>query len=152
MRKALFVLGRAMFGGFFVYNGVNHFKNQEMMSGYAASKGVAAPDIAVLGSGAMLLAGGTSVLLGFRPRLGLATLIAFLIPTSLQMHGFWEVDDPQQQMNEMVNFMKNMALVGAALTMMHLPDRWPVSVEDETGSDHVTYPRLAPSDLRALPA
>ncbi len=101
---------------------------------------------------AMLVAGGTSVLLGFRPRLGLATLIAFLRPASLQMHGFWEVDDPQQQMNEMVNFMKNMALVGAALTMMQLPDRWPVSVEGTAGSDHVTYPRLGPADLRALPA
>lgn len=152
MRKSLFVLGRAIFGGFFVYNGINHFQNEQQMSGYAASKGVAAPDVAVIGSGAMLLAGGLSVLLGYRPRLGLATLIGFLIPASLQMHGFWEVDDPQQKMNEMVNFMKNMALVGASLTMMQLPDRWPISVEGEERVARVTYPRLEPGDVRALPA
>lgn len=152
MRKTLFVLGRAVFGGYFVYNAINHFRNEPMMSGYAASKGVKAPDLAVLGSGVMLLAGGLSVLLGYRPRLGLATLIGFLIPTSLQMHGFWEVDDPQQQMNEMVNFMKNMALVGASLTMMQLPERWPISVEQTTRGDRVSYPLLAPADLHALPA
>lgn len=112
MRKTLFVLGRAVFGRFFVYSGINHFMNEKQMSGYAASKGVAAADAAVLTSGAMLLTGGLSVLLGYKPRLGLSTLIGFLIPASLQMHGFWEVEDPQRQMNEMVNFMKNLALVG----------------------------------------
>ncbi len=152
MRKTLFVLGRTVFGGYFVYSAINHFKNEEMMSGYAASKGVKAPDLAVLGSGVMLLAGGLSVLLGYRPRLGLATLIGFLIPTSLQMHGFWDVDDPHQQMNEMVNVMKNMALVGASLTMMQLPDRWPLSVEQGPGGERVSYPLLGPAALRALPA
>lgn len=151
MRRTLHVLGRAVFGGFFVYNAVNHFRNSEQLSGYVASKGVQAPDIAVLGSGAMLGLGGLSVLLGYKPRLGLAVLIAFLVPASLQMHGFWEVDDPQQKMNEMINFMKNMALVGAALTMMELPERWPVSVEQERGG-RTSYPRLAASDLKSLPA
>ena len=150
MRRALFVLGRAVFGGYFVYNGLNHFLNHQQMSGYAASKGVAAPDVAVPATGTMLLAGGMSVLLGYRPRLGLLALIAFLIPTSLQMHGFWDVESPEQQMTEMVNFLKNMALVGAAMTMMEFPDRWPVSVEAR--DPRTSYPRLAASDLKALPA
>ena len=45
--RSLFVLGRAIFGGYFLYNGINHFINESMMSQYAASKGVAAPDAAV---------------------------------------------------------------------------------------------------------
>jgi hypothetical protein len=105
----------------------------------------------------MLLAGGTSLLLGYKPRMGLLLLIAFLIPTSLQMHGFWEVDDPQQKMNETVNFLKNVALVGAALTMMEFGDKWPVSIERGTPREthelgHVSYPRLSASALRELPA
>jgi putative oxidoreductase len=157
MRNTLFVVGRAVFGGFFVYSGINHFKNQEQMSGYAAMKGVVGPDVAVLGSGAMLLAGGLSVVLGYKPRLGLLMLIGFLIPTSLKMHGFWDVDDPQQKVSESVNFMKNMALVGAALTMMQLGDRWPASVEsrahgEQHGLGHVSYPRLSGTHLGALPA
>src|SRR5687768_16818102 len=92
--RTLFMIGRLIFGGYFVYNGVNHFKQRAAMSGYAAAKGTPAPDAAVLGSGALLLAGGTSVIAGFKPREGLAALIAFLVPVSLQMHRFWEVTDP----------------------------------------------------------
>ena len=39
--RAVFLLGRAIFGGFFVYNGINHFLNEQGMRQYAASKGVA---------------------------------------------------------------------------------------------------------------
>ena len=50
--RPLFLLGRAMFGGFFLYKGINHFLNEKMMSQYAATKGTAAPDAAVTVSGA----------------------------------------------------------------------------------------------------
>src|SRR5262245_48735876 len=32
-------VGRAIFGGYFLYNGINHFKNRSMLSGFARSKG-----------------------------------------------------------------------------------------------------------------
>ena len=62
--RAVFLLGRAIFGGFFVYNGINHFLNEQGMRQYAASKGVASPDVAVQASGALLVAGGLSVVAG----------------------------------------------------------------------------------------
>ena len=157
--RALFVLGRAIFGGYFAYNGVNHFVNEKMLSQYAQSKGVTAPDLAVQGSGALLVAGGLSVIAGVKPRKGLAAIIGFLIPVSFQMHRFWEVEDPSQRMAEMVNFTKNMALVGAAMTMMQLEEPWPVSVdelrgrEEEIGGlEEEMYVRMGGRDLRALPA
>ena len=126
---ALFFLGRAMFGGYFAWNGLNHFLNQQTMSQYAAAKGVAAPETAVPASGAMILAGGVSVLAGIKPRQGLALIVGFLVPVSLQMHRFWEVEDPSQRMSEMINFTKNMALVGAALMFAAVPRPWAYSVE-----------------------
>src|SRR5690348_8608305 len=123
--RPLYLLGRAIFGGYFLYNGLNHFINREMMSQYAASKGVAASDAAVVTSGAMLVAGGVSILTGTQPRQGLAALVAFLLPVSLQMHRFWEESDPQKRMAETVNFTKNMALLGAALMMLELDHPWP---------------------------
>ncbi|HEX4348172.1 MAG TPA: DoxX family protein [Vicinamibacterales bacterium] len=128
MRKTLFLLGRAIFGGYFVYTGVNHFLNTKMMSGYAASKGTPAPDAAVLGTGALMIAGGASVLAGMKPRNGLAALIGFLIPASFVMHGFWK-EEGEAQHADMVNFTKNMALVGAMLMLMQLDAPWPVSAE-----------------------
>ena len=38
----LFLLGRILYGGFFVLGGLNHFMHLGMMSGFVASKGVPA--------------------------------------------------------------------------------------------------------------
>ena len=150
--RALFVLGRAIFGGYFLYNGVNHFLNHKMMSQYAASKGVANADVAVPTSGSLLLAGGLSVLAGMKPRQGLAAIIAFLVPVSLQMHRFWEIEGQQERMAEMVNFTKNMALVGAALTMMQIEEPWPIGIDEARSANEDMYVHLGGRDFRALPA
>jgi len=150
--RTLFVLGRTIFGGFFAYSGINHFQQMEGMSHYASAKGVPAPERAVQATGALLLAGGLSVVLGVKPRQGLAAIIAFLIPVSLQMHRFWEVQDQQQRQAEMINFTKNMALVGAALAMMQIQEPWPASIDAARAADEEMYIRLGGRDLRALPA
>lgn len=150
--RALFVLGRAIFGGYFLYNGINHFANREMMSQYAAAKGVSNAEVAVPASGGLLVAGGLSVLTGANPRQGLATIIAFLVPVTLHMHRFWEVEDQQQRMAEMINFTKNLALVGAALTMMQIEEPWPLSIDEARRADEDMYINLGGRELRALPA
>ena len=151
--RTLFVLGRALFGGYFAYNGYNHIRNLDQIAPYAESKGVPSPEAAVRTTGAMLLAGGFSVMTGARPRHGLATLVAFLVPTTFQMHRYWEEQDPQRRMAEMVNFSKNLALVGAALALMQIPDPWPASLDEiRGGADEEMFIRLGGRDLRALPA
>ena len=149
--RSLYVVGRAIFGGYFLYNGINHFLNERMMSNYAASKGVGAPDAAVTSSGALLTAGGLSVMAGVKPRQGLAAIIGFLIPVTLQMHRFWEERDPERRMNETVNFGKNVALIGAALTMLQIAEPWPISVDEARRDDEEMFIRLGGRDLRALP-
>ncbi len=148
--RALFVLGRAIFGGFFVYNGINHLQHSARMAQYAGTKGVPAPQQAVQATGLMLIGGGLSVMAGVKPRQGLATLIGFLIPVTLQMHRFWDEKDPEGRQREMTNFLKNMALVGAALTLMEIREPWPASV-DAARADEEMFIRLGGRDLRALP-
>ena len=150
--RALFLVGRALFGGFFLYSGLNHFQHHDNMSGYAAAKGVPKPDVAVHATGAMLVAGGASVIAGLKPRQGLATLLAFLVPATLQMHRFWDVEDPAARMNESIHFMKNVALVGAALMLLQIDQPWPASVDALVAEDDEMYVRLGGRDLRALPA
>jgi uncharacterized membrane protein YphA (DoxX/SURF4 family) len=149
--RTLFVLGRAVFGGFFAYSGINHLQHAENMGHYAASKGVPAPEQAVQATGVMLQAGGLSVMAGFKPRRGLATLIAFLVPVTLQMHRFWEEADAQRRQTEMIHFMKNMALVGAALAMTQIEEPWPASIDAARAADEEMYVRLGGRDLRSLP-
>ena len=150
--RALHLLGRTIFGGYFLYSGIHHFQRTEMMAQYAGAKGVQRPEEAVRATGAMLVAGGLSVLAGVKPRQGLATLIAFLVPVTLQMHRFWEVQDPQARQSEVINFGKNLALVGAALAMMQIPEPWPASIDALRAGDEEMFVRLGGRDLRSLPA
>ena len=151
--RSLFVLGRALFGGFFIYNGLNHLRHSDQMAPYAEAKGVPAPAVAVNGTAALLLAGGARVALGLKPRQGLVTLIAFLLPTTFQMHRFWEETDPQRQKAETTNFAKNIALIGAALALMQIPDPWPIGVDEiRDFRDEEMYVHLGGRDFRGLPA
>ena len=50
------LLGRAVFGGYFLYNGINHFLQRRNLAGYAEMKGVPKPSLAVEVSGAMMIA------------------------------------------------------------------------------------------------
>lgn len=126
--KAPFVIGRALLGGFFLYNGINHFRQADALSGYAKSKNVPAAKAAVFASGAMLTFGGASLLLGIKPKLGAAAVVGFLVGVSPMMHDFWNMEDPQQRQNDMINFSKNMALAGAALALAGVEEPWPASL------------------------
>jgi uncharacterized membrane protein YphA (DoxX/SURF4 family) len=126
--EILLLLGRILFGGFFIMSGINHFTNVKMMAGYSASKNVPAPGLAVIGTGVLLVAGGLSIVLGFLPVVGLALLILFLIPTSVMMHNFWTVEDPQFRAAEQINFLKNLALAGAAFALMYGAASWPLTL------------------------
>jgi hypothetical protein len=44
------------------------------------------------------------------------------------MHNFWSTEDPAQRMNDMINFSKNLALLGGALALMGVEEPWPASV------------------------
>ena len=128
MESITFILGRILLGGFFINSGINHFKGITMMSGYAQMKGVPMPKASVAFSGVLLLIGGLSILLGVYPTVGVVSLALFLIPVTYMMHAFWKVQDPMAKMGEMVNFMKNLALLGAALTLLAIPQPWAVSL------------------------
>jgi putative oxidoreductase len=118
METTLLYLGRILFGGYFVYNGFNHFKMLDMMSGYAKSKGAPMPKLSVAFSGLLLIVGGLSVLFDILPGFGLAALVLFLVPVTFIMHAFWKIQDPMAKMGEMINFTKNIALLGAVLILL----------------------------------
>ena len=122
------LVGRILFGGFFIMSGLNHFQNVGKMSGYAGSKNVPFPRLAVIGSGVMLVAGGASVLLGIVPVVGLIVLVLFLLSTLTTMHDFWNVKDPQQRAAEQVNFLKNVALIGASLALVYGASDWALAL------------------------
>ena len=107
------VLGRFFFALIFLMAGANHFNKQTI--GYAASQGVPLAAIAVPLSGVLAIAGGLSILLGYRAKLGAWLIVLFLVPVSLMMHKFWTVTDPMMAQLQMILFMKNVSMLGGAL-------------------------------------
>lgn len=128
MTDILVLIGRLLFGGVFVYNGINHFSNRAAMTGYCAYKGVPMPSVSVVVSGLWLLIGGFSIMLGFRPEVGLILVALFLAGVTPVMHNFWAATDANTRLADTINFQKNAALLGAALVMLALPRPWPFSI------------------------
>lgn len=127
MFEILFIIGRLLYGGFFILNSLNHFMKLEMMSQYASSKKVPYPKYAVVVSGLMILLGGLGIVLGVYVQYAVLLLVLFLLVVSVTMHNFWAVQDPMQKQMEMVQFLKNMALLGAALMFLTIPS-WELSL------------------------
>jgi putative oxidoreductase len=126
--KAPFLIGRLLFGGYFLYNGINHLRNRTQMAPYAESKGVPKPEAAVVASGIPLIIGGASLLLGVKPKLGAAAILGFLAGVSPIMHDFWRNEDPNERQMNMIHFFKNAALAGGALALMGVEEPWEASV------------------------
>ncbi len=112
------ILGRVLFGGYFLWNGITHFKEYRAYAGYAEHRGVPMPTVGVLVSGALITLGGLGILLNMYWRPALVAIILFLIPVTYFMHAFWKETDPQARSNEQIAFLKNVALIGAALLLL----------------------------------
>jgi putative oxidoreductase len=118
----LWLVGRALFGLYFIMGGVNHFTQFQGMKQYSSYKGVPAPGLAVIVSGVLLLGGGLSILTGYWIQLGLISLVVFLIVAAFKMHDFWTLEDPNAKMGEMNQFLKNIALAAACLMLLAIAD------------------------------
>jgi uncharacterized membrane protein YphA (DoxX/SURF4 family) len=127
-RESSFLIGRLLFAGFFISSGINHLQKRKEMAEYARAKGVPQPELAVTLSAVPLLIGGTSLALGVKPKLGAVAILGFLAGVSPVMHDFWRNEDPQERQTNMIMFLKNLALAGAALALAGVEEPWEASV------------------------
>lgn len=124
----LFLLGRILLGGYYLYNGLTHFKNLKGMAGYAKSVGVPMPELAVGGTGALLVVGGLTILTGAYVTVGVACLMLFFLGVTFKMHAFWKIQDLQQKSMQKLLFMRNIALMGSTLLLLAIPMPWAMSL------------------------
>jgi putative oxidoreductase len=110
---AVVLLGRLFFVLLFLISAPDYFSQAGI--GFAASQGVPLASLAVPLSGLLALAGSLSILLGYRARLGAWLIVLFLVPVTFTMHKFWGVTDPTMAQMQMINFMKNVEIIGGAL-------------------------------------
>jgi len=112
------LLGRFCLTFIFLSSLVNKLTSWGDTTGYMASNGMPVPNVMLAGAVVLLLAGGLSVLLGFKARIGALLLILFLLTATYFFHDFWTLDDPGERRMQMIQFMKNLSMGGAMLMVV----------------------------------
>jgi putative oxidoreductase len=111
------LIGRLLMSVIFLLSGMMKLMNLDQTVGYMASKGIpSARELAVV-AGIAEVCGAVSLMFGFLARIGALGLFLYLIPTTWIFHSFWTYEGAEQQM-QMVNFLKNIALMGGLLTLV----------------------------------
>ena len=111
--STIVLLGRLFFALIFLMAAPNNFMKQGIA--YAASQGAPIASIGVPLMGVFSIVGGISILLGYRARIGAWLVVAFLLIVTPIMHKFWGIADPMMAQVQMINFMKNLSMLGGAL-------------------------------------
>jgi putative oxidoreductase len=125
--KFLVPVGRVFYSLIFINSGLSHFS--KMTVDYANSQGVPVATVLVPISGAMAVVGGLSIFIGYKAKWGAWLLIAFLIPVTIMMHGFWKFNIPAEHQVQLAMFMKNTSMLGAAFLIAWF-GAGPISVDE----------------------
>lgn len=116
LQGILTVAARVMLSLVFLMSAVgNKIPNFSNVANYMGSEGVPAPQVLLAGAIVFLIAGSISVIIGFKARFGGALLLVFLLLATYFFHDFWTFEDAAERQQQMIQFMKNLALMGAML-------------------------------------
>lgn len=119
LQSLISALGRLLLSAIFLMSALgNKIPKFNDVAEYMAKEGVPAPKIMLAGAIVFLVVGAASVILGYKTRLGASLLLIFLILATYFFHDFWTFEDAQQKKNQMIAFMKNLALMGAMLLLI----------------------------------
>ncbi|HYG50429.1 MAG TPA: DoxX family protein [Flavobacteriales bacterium] len=113
----ILLLGRVLFSLIFIMTIMSHFGKDAIA--YAESNSVPAANFLVPVSGIIAFAGGLSIAIGYQARIGALLIVLFLVPVTFFMHAFWKIDDPMQREMQMIQFIKNMSMLGGAFIIAY---------------------------------
>lgn len=138
------VASRFMIVTIFVMSAIgNKIPKFKDVAGYMAGEGVPLPQLMLVGAILFLMLGSLSILVGYRARLGAAMLLLFLILATYFFHDFWTFEDAKTQQTQLIQFMKNLSLMG---TMLFIIANGPgVMSFDTHGSNYKTKDEVVSS-------
>jgi putative oxidoreductase len=114
-------IGRALFGGVLAFMAFDNFRDLDGTVAYAESNDVPEADTLVpLASGALLV-GGSALAAGKYRQFAAGAIATFFVGVTPGMHDFWNMDDEQRE-GQMIHFLKNLAMLGAALSFLARED------------------------------
>ncbi|UPM43957.1 DoxX family protein [Halocatena salina] len=115
-------VARLLFGGVLAYSAIDNLRDLDGMIEYAKANDAPAPEVTVPTASGSLLAGSIGIAFWRRPKLAALAVLTFLVGVTPVMHDFWAVDEEQKEM-ELIQFTKNLGLIGGALAFLNLAER-----------------------------
>lgn len=104
---SLSLVGRILLAVIFLTSGIHKIMDPQGTQQYMAAMGMTwLTGLFYVGAIVIELAGGLSLLVGYRTRAGAWLLVLFMIPTTLLFHTNFA--DP----NQMIHFLKNVSIIG----------------------------------------
>jgi putative oxidoreductase len=110
------LVGRILMALIFLMSGFQKIFQFNGTAQKIAEQGLPLASIALAFAILFEVAGGLSVVFGFKTRLGSIFLILFLIPATLLFHDFWTFSGDEVRA-QMVHFMKNLSILGGLLVL-----------------------------------
>jgi len=115
----LAVVGRVMLCTIFFMSAVgNKIPHFDAVADLMGQKGIPASKVMLVGAIVFLIAGSLSVVLGFKAPVGATLLLIFLVLATYYFHNFWDVTDPAAKQEQLIQFMKNLGLMGAMVLII----------------------------------
>ncbi|MEP0881824.1 DoxX family protein [Trichocoleus sp. ST-U3] len=127
MEKYIPLIARAFLAAIFLKSGFDKITGFSGTQQFMASKGLPLTALLLVAAIILELAGGLSVLLGYKARWGAIALIIFMIPATLIFH-----TDFADRM-QVIAFMKNLAIIGGLL-MVYYIGSGPISLDEQMAS------------------
>jgi putative oxidoreductase len=108
------LVGRILLAAMFVLSGWGKIGGFSGTAGYIASHGLPFAELLTALTIALELGGGILLIVGYKARWVALLFFLWLIPTTFIFHRFWGID-PAQAQGQMINFEKNVSIMGAML-------------------------------------
>jgi len=114
MTKYLHISARALLALIFIISGLGKIAAFDQTKGFMAGAGLPFPELLLMATIAIEVAGGILLLIGYKTRLASAALAAFLVPVTFVFHAS-HIGDPGQAQLQLVEVLKNLAIIGGLL-------------------------------------
>lgn len=108
-------VGRIIYTLPLLYQGVTNLGQLDRLSARARAKGLPASKVTTAGAMIWLIIGTLAITFNIQSFTGGLMVAIFLVFTGSTIHNFWAVTEPAQRKQDLLHFLKNLSLAGAAL-------------------------------------
>ena len=107
--------GRLLLAAIFVISGLNKLSDFSGTAAFMSGAGLPAAEFLLVLTILIEVVGGLMIVLGWHTRQLALILFLFMIPVTAVFHNPWAAADPAQAQQQMIHFLKNLAIMGGLL-------------------------------------